>query len=95
MNVLKDYEVDIEQYIGGNWVLIGTLKFPGSSEDRMNSTLWKMGQMLENENVVHFREQTDSFIITVANGPIRLLTYDPVSRAIQQHNQEISAGQDH
>ena len=87
--IVQDYEVDIEQFLGGNWVLIGTLKFPGSSEDRMDSTLWKMGQMLENEPVVHFREELDSVIITVANGPIRLMTYDSWRR------QEVSAGQDH
>jgi hypothetical protein len=89
MEDIKDYEVDIRQYIDGVWVLIGTLKFTSSTEEIMNSTLWKMGELLETHPVVHFREGLDSFIVTVANGPISLLTFDSWRRAEAQ--KEVSA----
>lgn len=83
MAVLNDYEIDIQQFINGMWVLIGTMKFPTSTEESMENTVYKIGEMMEQLPILHLREGLDSFIITVANGPIRLMTFDKWRRKEQ------------
>lgn len=81
MAVIKDFEIDIRQFIDGAWVLIGTLKFPASTEERMEGTVWEIGEMFENMPIVHLREGLDAFIVTVANGPVTITTFDKWRRS--------------